>query len=273
MDNKDNMDNMDKIDKIDYSEHTQHTQQEHEGARAEQERLARERIELMKLKQGLIAESDVIRDTRPQITQLHGLARVQNFWYHNKLYIFMCVFAAALLTWFIVDIATREKYDMKMLSVTKSYEVELMQDGIEQGFEAHVPDFDGDGKANLELYPIFLDEEGDAQIYMANITKLSGEIQVAEAMLILCEDDLSDSIYAEDALEDLTALYPGNANVRGRGYYIAGTKFAKSLGWEDCPEDVYIGLRVAQAANGDKEKLQERYDHAKQVLDSIVGMG
>lgn len=245
-----------------------------EDRKAEQERLARERVELIKLKQGIIEESEIIEETPVAYTKLIGWDKAKNFMYHNKPYVIGGVFIALVLAFLAYDMLSREHEDLRLLTVTDEFSITQNLPTIEAAFEAVAEDFNGNGKVHIAIFPVFFNEAQDNQNYIMNQTKLSGELQVAEAMLILCDDANAEKILADQTLLDLTTLFPDNDHIKGYGYYISGTSFAKSMGWEDCPEDIFVAVRDYKVTNTpNSPDTKERHDNAMKVLENIIAMG
>ena len=55
-----------------------------------EKRIQAEKIELMKLKNGVIEQSETIKEEHDQIRELHGVEKVTNIWYHYKWIIIFC---------------------------------------------------------------------------------------------------------------------------------------------------------------------------------------
>ena len=79
--------------------------------------------ELLKLKQGIIEESETITEAEKPKYEVHGFKRVENFFYHYKWHVVAGLFAAAVLTFLIHSLVTKEQGDMRVLLVTKNPEV------------------------------------------------------------------------------------------------------------------------------------------------------
>ena len=59
----------------------------------DEQRLLQERRELLKLKQGIIEESDIIQQDEPEeILRPTGIKAVENFFYHYKWYVVLIAF-------------------------------------------------------------------------------------------------------------------------------------------------------------------------------------
>ena len=95
---------------------------EREKERAERERREREsyekrlehdRIELMKLKQGIISDEDI--PCEEKIVKEYTIAeRIGNFFYHNKMPLFVGALIVLLAVLFVRDIITNKKPDVEI---------------------------------------------------------------------------------------------------------------------------------------------------------------
>ncbi|MDE6731911.1 MAG: hypothetical protein K2J77_03455, partial [Oscillospiraceae bacterium] len=87
----------------------------------DEERAARdreERIALLKMKQGLIEESEIIPETGyGEPPKENVLQRLSSFVYRNKMFVILGVLFAAIAAFIIYQFATREKEDLHVLLV------------------------------------------------------------------------------------------------------------------------------------------------------------
>ena len=78
-----------------------------------------EKRELLKLKQGLIEESEIIQEQKREYAELHGWKKVQNCFYHYKWHVVVAVFFIAVISFLVYDLVKKEQGDMRVLVVTK----------------------------------------------------------------------------------------------------------------------------------------------------------
>ena len=120
-------------------------ERERQEEKERERRLAQERIELMKLKSGVIDESESsIKEEHDQIRELHGFEKVQNFFYHNKVWIIFTIFIIAVAAFIFIDAARREKADLTVLMIANNG-LETRQEELEEFFEKYTDDLDGNG--------------------------------------------------------------------------------------------------------------------------------
>ena len=129
-----------------------------------------ERRELLKLKQGLIEESELIPDEKPEKpAELHGMARVKNEIYHIGWAIPIIIGVIALAVFIIAQLASRTKEDICVLIIAVTENSELFRfsesnDVIKPALEKYCVDYDGNGEIYVETIFIDLsDSSGNAQ--------------------------------------------------------------------------------------------------------------
>lgn len=245
--------------------------------RAERDR--QERIELLKMKQGLIEESELIPETGyMEIRELHGWEKFKNNVYHNKWFIILGVFAAAVLTVLIVQTATKEKYDLRVLAIAnvKDSEMGLHADGFERALERYCPDFDGNGKVHVEV--VYINRTSDeviTQLDQADAQKLTAELQSADAQFIISDDGYTkwtgkDSEPTEIFL-DQTDKCGKDMLIDDVGVRLNKTGFAKEARWSNCPDNVIFLVRQElDNGSGNVKKNAETREQAQTVLQNIL---
>ena len=85
----------------------------------DEQELLRQKRELLKLKQGIIEDSDVIEVDKPQeLPELHGWKKVENFFYHNKWYVIVGLLAVIFIGYITFDTLSKEKNDLYVLAIS-----------------------------------------------------------------------------------------------------------------------------------------------------------
>ena len=90
----------------------QHEEAERLEREEHERRLREERIELMRLKQGLIEESETIHEEKEEEVKLSFLKKISNFFYHNKWWLGMGVIGAVTVIWLTASLLGRSHPDM-----------------------------------------------------------------------------------------------------------------------------------------------------------------
>lgn len=259
---------------------------ETEQERALRER--RERVELLKMKQGLIEESEAIPETGyVKMDKPRGRARISNFFYRNKWYVGMAVFFAVIFAVGIVQLATKEKPDLYVLAVAcaKDSEMSWRAKSIELALERYCPDFDGNGKVHVSVH--FIDrthyKDPTSQYDMAQDQKFSAEFLTAEAQLFLTDETFIDWMFTGEEAEEESAMKLDEVFLRQTdrcsedalydscGVRLSKTEFAKEANWSSCPDSVmFFVRREIQNGVADPEKTAVSRERALAVLQNIL---
>lgn len=227
---------------------------ETEAEKAKRER--EERIELLKMKQGLIEESELIPENEHiETPKLHGRARFANFFYHNKAFILLGAFFAAVITVPAVQTATKEKDDLYVLAIAfeEDSEIGWRTRDLESALEKYCPDFDGNGKVHVTVN--FIDRTSDeilSEYEQAQAQKLTAEFMSASSQFIIADEKLINWIggdQKENALDykrvflDQTDICSEDMLFNGCGIRINRTGLADEARWKNCPDNVVILVR------------------------------
>ena len=265
----------------------------------EQQRQQREKAELLKLRQGIIEESEEIpADAPPKYEKPTGWKAVENFFYHYKWMMFGIIFTVALVTFFIVQAVTQEKKDLYVLVIANSASdgLYVRTDDIETTLERFCPDFDGNGKVHVGVNYIDLTNGGGMSQYSdAQRDRLSAELYTGDSQLFLTDrqiislinrytgsaDNITSEAEESDTAEvplrseffrDLSAQYPDAVLYQNVGLQLNSTDFTDLMRWKSCPDSIGLYLRdefdTGMTGNGNSAKEQRR--RAEIVLDNII---
>lgn len=237
--------------------------------------LAEEKVELLKLKQGVISESDKL-DLKPDEKKHYTpWQKFKNFIYHNKWWLGISTFFVMIAAFLVYDTLTTTKPDIKFMLLCNDTELYYRIEDIGKYFDQFTDDYNDDDKncADILYIPISENEDTNSMgLYESSLTKLSAEFQMGETMLVIADKNSAKLIMPEETLVNLEELYPDNPNVKEYGFYLKNTDFAELIGYTDgnIPDDIYIGIRkVTQTLTSEKE-MQEHYDQAIETLDKII---
>lgn len=237
--------------------------------------LAEEKVELLKLKQGVISESDKL-DLKPDEKKHYTpWQKFKNFIYHNKWWLGISTFFVLIAAFLVYDTLTTTKPDIKFMLLCNDTELYYRIEDIGKYFDQFTDDYNDDDKncADILYIPISENEDTNSMgLYESSLTKLSAEFQMGETMLVIADKNSAELIMPEETLVNLEELYPDNPNIKEYGFYLKDTDFAELIGYTDgnIPDDIYIGIRkVTQTLTSEKE-MQEHYDQAIETLDKII---
>ena len=238
---------------------------------ARDKRLAEERRELLRLKTGVIEESETIHEEHEEEIKLSFWKKIGNFFYHNKWWLGMAVFAAIIVVYLGYSIITKPRPDMVVLLIGENQtlgEESTLEDYIAQ----FCPDNNGNGEILASVYYIPYSDSPQKNYANGVDTKMTAELQSAESVIIIANSKLSGIIRTDEVLVDLEELYPDNPNVKGYGFYLKDTDFAQKVGvGGSLSDDWFIALRKPQKLMySDSDDMQETYDRDFPVFDAIV---
>lgn len=244
----------------------------------EQDRL-NEKRELLKLKQGIIEESDVIQqaEEKPKYEKLHGIKAVENFFYHYKWHVVVIAFVVVVLGFMIYSTVTKETPDLNVLVTTRGNYADLTYKvkDLENAFEMYCPDFDKNGKVHVNVYYIDMSPSNNMEYENSNTTKFYGEVATGTAQLFMVNPEMIDYIIAasgaEDFFIDISEQYPDAALYNNTGFTVRGTEFAENAHWLSCPKDIYMTLRTPfEGLASSADDTADERARAAEVLDNII---
>lgn len=244
-------------------------------------------VEMKKIKQGQIEAPQVDLEAE-KIVPHTAKEKRQNFWYHYKWVTIGSILGAALLIFFIVDMATKEKYDLTIMAFNQ-YQGYLNTKVQAETFEQFSSDIDGNGEVNVLLNGVQTYNGETASGTMVNpqlaqtaSTKLFAGMQTFEGFIFLMDEGTYDSIVTDaetgekaDIFLDLSQYSEQNAAFQGDKLYLKDTQLAKDWGFKEVPEDLFLCLRDFDKYQTGKEsnrvkKLREQYAQEKEVFDKII---
>ncbi len=250
-----------------------------------------EKRELLKLKQGIIEESDIIEeDVHEQPEEQTVVKKIDNFFYRNKWYATAGIFFAAVGIFLVHQLITREQPDLTViLAVSDSSKAPgLYQkvNDIELALEQYCPDFDGNGYVHVAVYNIDLTKTGDMQYIQSNTAKFYGEIERGVAELFICDADLLTSEKASEDYnpdnETMELTYENMFSDIGKALDmpeydgklridLLDTQFVYDAKWENsCPDTLAFSIRREEPGMVSYANSAEYQKRAKEVLKNIL---
>ncbi|MGN0599559.1 MAG: hypothetical protein ACI4JK_06650 [Oscillospiraceae bacterium] len=265
---------------------------EREKERAEQERrereryekkLERERIELIKLKQGVISEEDIPHEKEP-VREYTVWEKIGNFFYHNKMPLFVGAIIVLLVVFLVRDIVTNKKPDVAVMIMANDREFDLRTGDIEKLFEPYCEDFNGDGEVYVRvsyLPAIYDDNSTDVYFNQSYQTKLMAEFQGGDSIVVIADAEVCKTVGidtvsengnpVEPILADMRTIYPDDENSMQLGYMLSGTSFAEDIKYTEMSDGLFIGFRVPREALGvNMEKFTANYNNALKLWDNYL---
>ncbi|MDR2532118.1 MAG: hypothetical protein LBC82_04670 [Oscillospiraceae bacterium] len=234
--------------------------------------------EILKLKQGLIEDSDIIKREEPEKIELRGKKKIENFFYHYKIHVIIVLFFGLLISFFTVEILMKKRSDVNFMLLATNEETSVFvfvyTDDIGEAVEKFTPHFNGNRYVYAESFPIDLFNTMNAEGVIAGQTKLFGEIRVGTTRMIMGNRDAFDRIIGDDltvgdVYVNLSRLYPGNENIVEDVFFrVRGSELSRLADMDEhCPDDFYIAVIEMNLHNSGQQRAHER---SLIVLDNII---
>ena len=246
---------------------------EEEERIAYEEQLRQERLELLRLKQGVIDESETIHEEHEEQRNYTLGERISNFFYHNKWWLGLAAFGVFFVSFTVWQVVTTVHPDMiVLLLVHDDYFNANCNEKISEVFEQYIDDVNGDGKVVCDVY--YIPASGDTEDrsgYTGDTTKLFAEFQIAEACIVISDEGADAYIVPDRTLYDLEADAGQYTQTDQMRFYLSDTDFAKDLGWgETLDKDIYIGIRSVRKTMDSEEEMQETFDISYPALQKFM---
>ncbi len=236
-----------------------------EKERAEYEKnLQDKKIELMKLRQGVIESSDVIKEEHSEPVKLTVGQKISGAWYRSKwLIIFIVVMVFACL-YIIYDSVTAERPDFTVLAISSDTAMYYRTVELEEFMETYCDDVNGDGEVNVLIYNITTNYE-DPNSATAAQAQIMSQLQSGENVIIISDAD------TDFEMTDFREIYPDSDRFTENGLLLNCALTREKLKWEAMPDTLYIGIRSpARLLSASKEDMQEEIDKAMPAFERIV---
>ena len=179
---------------------------------ARDKRLEEERLELLRLKTGVITESETIHEEVPEEIHQTFWQKVGSFFYLNKWWLGMGAVFTAIAVFLVVSLATKPRPDMVVLLIGNNQALGE-ESHIDKYFESFTPDNNHNGKKLVSVY--YIPYTGNERADFANSvpTKLSAELQSAESVIVIGNELIGEVVTPEEYLGDVMGDLNGR---RGR---------------------------------------------------------
>lgn len=244
--------------------------------------LEQDRIELAKLRNGVIEQSETIKEEEKVERVLTPKEKIANFFYHYKVPVIVCTLMGIALGYIIYDTVTRVKPDLTIVS-TCNNGLEFRTEELCEYIEQFCPDLNGDGEVKVQI--ISCPDTNDYQTQNSNNTKIMAQLQMDETVIFLTSDGNynlkgeldEDGHYTEDVyvfadiFANLTNFYPDNDSIDEKGYHLDGEKVSEAMGWKDMPDNIIWSMRApVKPLYGDKEELEKNFEICQEILEKIM---
>ncbi len=236
--------------------------------------LQEEKVDLIRLKQGVITDSDKIFHDEEAPKHYTLWQRIGNWFYHAKWWLGIAVFVGLLGAFLIYDYVTREDPDFRILVLAENPELQADAGSICTYLESFCPDYNYDGEIHADLVYIPVSEntmEMGGTAAAAYNTQLYVQFQSDACMLVLADSRAGEYLQPEDMFVSMEQLYPDCPFADGFRLNLDGTNFTELTGQAAVMQpECYLALRIPVENMNSQEEMQQAYDRAKYMLDQIV---
>lgn len=162
----------------------------------------RERLELLKMKQGIITESEIIpeeQEEKPAPAPLTFKQKIANFFYYHKFHLLFGGAAVVLAVFLIVQMVGRTEPDIEVLLIgtERGSPLTVRSNQVELALEEHCPDFNMDGKVHVSVISIDLGvEQTDGQYYLTQMMTFDREL-TGEGCIVISDESFYDYMLNE----------------------------------------------------------------------------
>ncbi|MBE6844679.1 MAG: hypothetical protein E7508_03040 [Ruminococcus sp.] len=241
------------------------------------EKLAEEKKELLKVKQGVIEESEMLASENDAVVKYTFFGKVKNFIYHNKWWLGIATFIFLIAAFLIYDTLTTVRSDVRVMLLCDADEIQGRSENIFEFFNENVVDYNDDGRQYTDIVIIPISHNMEENIssavgYENSLTNLSTQFQLAECMIIIADSAVDELIEPETTLENLEEYFPDCPYVDGVKLYLKDTRFAEIIGCdkEDIPDDLFLAVRKPATNLSSEETNQTNYENAMETLKSVI---
>lgn len=237
-----------------------------EKERAEYEKnLQDKKIELVKLRQGVIESSDVVKEVHEEPQKLTLGQKISGVWYRSKWLIIFIVVVAAAFAYIIYDSATAVQPDFTVLAISDDTALYYRTVELEEFIESFADDINGDGKVNVMIYNISTNYS-DATMASSNQVQLMSQLMTGENVIVVSDnEELPDFEFI-----DFRERFPDDERITERGLLLSSPLAKEKLKWEAMPDSLFIGIRSPEKLLATaKEQMQAHVDDATPVFERI----
>lgn len=261
----------------------EHAEKERRERERYEKKLERDRIELMKLKQGIISDEDIPHEAEP-VKEYTVWEKIGNFFYHNKMPLIVGAVLVLLAVFLIRDVVTNKRPDVAIMIMASDSELDFRTGDIEKLLEPYCEDFNGDGEVYVRvsyLPAVYSDDNLDAYFNQSAQTKLMAEFQSGDSIIVIADAETSHAVGIDNVSEngnpvdpilvDMRTIYPDNKNCTELGYMLSGTSFAEDIKYTAMSDSLFIGFRLPREALGvNMEKFTANYNNALKLWDNYL---
>lgn len=235
-------------------------------------RIYEEKKELMRLKQGLIEDSEMVREEAAVEEKRTLWQKISSFFYLNKWWLGIALAVVLIVGFLVYNFLQRPRPDMKVLVVTKSSDM-TSSDGLTDYLQRFCKDNNKNGEILVAAVGVSMSDNEYVNYQMGNDTKLTAELESADSVIVIGDGNLDKIVDPEMTFADLEQYFPDNDHVKGCKFMLYGTDLAEKAGIPDelMTYDLYIAIRKpTKLLYSSESEMQKVYDRDIKVLTDII---
>ena len=244
-------------------------EREKQLAKQREKRIQAEKIELIKLKNGVIDESETIKEEHEEVPELHGFAKVSNIWFHYKYILLFVLFLLIACGYIFYHTFSKTSPDLTVMMVANNG-LTYRQEELESFFEKYTDDLNGDGEVNVRVIISPLDKNSHDDLLVSNQSKFLGMLQSADCMMFITDSN-SDKQVTDIMKKDLDKDFKDNEYITEQGFSLNMKLFAEQVKFENMPNDVVLSIREPMETMSTSLKdMKKGYKKSFKVFSAIV---
>ena len=235
-------------------------------------RILEEKKELMRLKQGVIEESEEIHEETEEKVKLSFWKKIGNFFYHNKWWLGIGTVFAIIVVILTYNLITKPNPDVTVLVVCGDGTIGNSPE-LKEYITGMAVDSNDNGKAEGSVHFIHRPDNAAGGYANGSDTSLVTQLNSADSVIVIGDSKLLEAVNPETDLIDLSEMFPDNINIRSGRFYLKNTNFAERAGLEesDIPYDLFIAVRKPQEfLYTSKEEMEKTFEKDLPILEKII---
>lgn len=229
----------------------------------EQRRAREEYIKLKKMQSGELEAG--AKPSEEAVVLKTPWEKFKNYWYHNKVFIIVGVFAVAVAIVLLIQLINKPRYDYEIVYFSYRQAADAQLDLVEEYFEEVGSDLNGDGVVNISIVNCsFYNEDLQSTYRNQQLTKMQAIISADKRAMLYITDQSSIEFFndleiAENIFESepvaLDAEFYEKTKDPQMGYLTKGLQVS------------YRRLKGTNLENSDNADLY--YQEAKRVVEAL----
>ena len=236
--------------------------------------LNEEKVDLIRLKQGVITDSDKVFPEQEPEKKYTVWQKISNWLYCAQWWLGIAAFCVVVFGFLLYDSLTRVDPDQRILILSNHAELYAHTDRVHNLLATACTDLNGDDKviASSIYVPVSKETMESGGSYAASYnSQLLIQFQTATCMLVIADDAANAYLEPETAFVDLETVFPEYDCVDGYRIRLDQTKFAELLELETpLNEGCYLAIRAVQNNMSGTEEMQAAYDQAMPILEAFL---